>query len=192
MKKKIDKLIQYIELLDEWNEKFNLVSYKTIDELLINHIIDSLSIMELLNFKDQKIGDVGTGAGLPGIVLSILLPSNQYVLIEPKKKYYQFLKKVISKLKLNNINLINNKIEEIDDLDTYNMILSRAVGSLNNLCSLKSINRSNLLIFYKGIKVFNELSTFNFKDFKIIFIKKIKLLEKYNQNHYIIALIKKD
>ena len=90
MENRINKLIKYIEILNEWNERLNLVSYKSIKEFLIDHIIDSFSIMELLNFKNLKIGDVGTGPGLPGIILSILLPFNRFVLIEPKKKYYRF------------------------------------------------------------------------------------------------------
>jgi len=144
--------------------------------------------MEILNFKDQKIGDVGTGPGLPGIVLSIVLNSNQYVLIEPGRKYYSFLKKSILELNLDNIELINRKIQEIDDLDTYNILLSRAVGSMDQLYNLADFSKSSLLIFYKGIKVLNELLILNSKEYKIIFIKKIKLLEKYNKNHYIIAI----
>ncbi len=192
MQNKINKLIQYIEILNEWNEKFNLVSYKTIKELCIKHIIDSLSIAESLSFKDLKIGDVGSGPGLPGIILSILFPLNKYVLIEPKRKYFKFLKKVVNKLKLNCVELINKKIEEIRRLDDYDIILSRAVGSINWFCSMKSIDKKNLLLFYKGMNVLNEFKTNNFEGFKILFIKKIKLLEKYNVNHYIIGLKRKD
>jgi len=193
MKGTISRLLQYIETLSEWNEKYNLVSCKTIRELLINHIIDSLSIIELLDFKNLKIVDVGTGPGLPGIILSILSPSNRYLLVEPKKKYYRFLKKVVMKLKLGNIDLLNNKIEQIaNDLNSCDIILSRAVGKLDFFCRLKNIDKTSLLIFYKGVRVLEELSSVNLEGFKIMFIKKIKLLEKYYKSHYIIALRKKD
>ncbi len=188
----INKIIQYIEILNEWNEKFNLISYKNIKELCIHHIIDSLSIAEFVHFQRQRIGDVGTGPGLPGIVLSILFPLNKFVLIEPKKKYFRFLKKTINKLKLNNITLLHSKIQEIGGLDDYDIILNRAVSSIDYFCNLKNLHRRNLIIFYKGTNIMNELELDDFERFKIVFIKKIKLLENYNMNHYIMGLKKRD
>lgn len=178
-------------MLIEWNEKINLVSYKSITELLIDHIIDSFSIMECYRFTEKIISDIGTGAGLPGIVLSILYPSCQYVLIEPNKKYYRFLKKVIISLKLKNVELINRKVESIDDPNSLKVVISRALGEIRLFLNMTVLKRTKVLIFYKGINCFKELHYLGLPDHKIMFIKKIKILEKYNKNHYIIALKKR-
>lgn len=192
MEKKINKLIDYITMLDEWNEKINLVSYKTLEELLINHIIDSLSIMEFFYFHNKLIGDLGSGAGLPGIVLSITQPFNKYILIEPKKKYYRFLKKVIFNLNLTNIKLSNKKVENIEDVGSCNIIVSRAVEKIEWFINMSQLKDIDIIVFYKGTNVFYELQNLKLKKFKILLIKKIKILEKYNKNHYIIALKKRD
>ncbi len=188
MEKKTNLLIDYITMLDEWNEKINLVSYKTLEELLINHIIDSLSIMELFYFHNKLIGDLGSGAGLPGIVLSITQPLNKYILIEPNKKYYRFLKKVILNLNLTNIKLINKKVENIENVEFCNIIVSRAVEKIEWFINMSQLKNIDIIVFYKGFGVFHELQNLKLKKFKILLIKKIKILEKYNKNHYIIAL----
>ncbi len=191
MNNKLNQLIEYIELIDEWNKKINLISYHNIDELIIDHIIDSLSILECIDFNKNIIADIGTGPGLPGIVLSILKPNNKYYLIEPNKKYYRFLKKAVSTLKLENITIINKKIENAGEINKYNVLMSRAVGSISLLLNKKNVDNADIIIFYKGIKVFDELKEINTDKYKILFLKKIKILETYNKNHYIIALIKR-
>jgi len=181
------KIFQYIGMLDEWNEKYNLVSYKSIEELCKKHIIDSLSLIEALDLDKKIIGDIGTGCGLPGIVLALLYPNSRFILIEPKRKYFYFIKKVIDKLKIKNIKLINKKVEYVTNLGEYDIILSRAVGSIEFFYQLKNIKKRNLIILYKGEKIFKELSENSYDGWEIVFIKKIKLLEMYNINHYIIG-----
>lgn len=191
MQKQINKLIEYIVLLDQWNEKINLVSYKDIKDLIINHIIDSLSLLECIRFRDQAIADIGTGPGLPGLVLSLFMRDNFFTLIEPKKKYFRFLKKVIFSLKIDNIKLIPEQVEDIKTNDISSIMIFRAVSTIKDIIRKRNIRNSDILIFYKGYKVFHELVSLPQEQYKILFIKKIKILEKYNKNHYIIALKKR-
>ena len=190
MKDKIDKLMVYIDLLNKWSSKYNLVSYRSINELMIDHIIDSFSLMEVIKLKDQVIGDIGTGPGLPGIVLSILNPDCKFLLIEPKKKYYRFLKKVKDLLNLRNVELYNNRVENIEDFHQFNMLISRAVGGLGLILKLRKVDPECMIVLYKGANLLNELNDLKQNNIKIKFIKKIKILEMYNRNHYIIALNK--
>ena len=146
--------------------------------------------MEVIKLKDQVIGDIGTGPGLPGIVLSILNPDCKFLLIEPKKKYYRFLKKVKDLLNLRNVELYNNRVENIEDFHQFNMLISRAVGGLGLILKLRKVDPECMIVFYKGANLLNELNDLKQNNIKIKFIKKIKILEMYNRNHYIIALNK--
>lgn len=188
-----NKIIAFIKLLLKWNEKINLISIKTLDELFINHILDSLSIIEFFPSTPNKVYDIGPGAGFPGIILSILKPENSFILLEPEKKYFIFLKKVIQDLKLSNIILINKKIEEYQGEipEPFDMILNRAVKEINYIYQIsKNLRNSDKvpIFFFKGINFFNEIKSIKRITTFIVVIKKIKLLEIYNKNHYIVSI----
>lgn len=173
----------------------NLVSFENIEDLIINHVIDSISLLEVTDFNNFLIADIGTGAGFPGIILAIFQPNNQYYFFEPNKKYYLFLKKVIAELKLMNIQLINNKIENYSEKQKvyFDIITNRAVSDINgiyNICKYY-VHQNTILYFFKGEKYVNEINAINFDELKIFFIKKTKILEMHNKNHYIIALTKR-
>lgn len=190
---KIEKLYQYLLLLCQWNEKMNLVSLQDLDDLIIGHVLDSLGILEIGSLQG-KIIDIGPGAGFPGIILAVFQPDNQYVFFEPNKKYYIFLKKVISELSLKNVQLINSRVENHIKSDeiSFDHIFSRAVGDMNfifNICR-HLVNKHTVLYFLKGEQYLQEIQQLEHKELKIFFIKKVKILEMYNKNHYIIALIR--
>lgn len=188
----INKLIDFLNLLIGWNEKYNLISINSIEELFISHVLDSFSLLECHTFNNLRICDIGTGAGFPGLILSILMPQNKYYFFEPQKKYYLFLKKTIAELKLDNISLINEKIENYQWplKEIFDIILSRAVGKINHIIKIcgKFFYNQNELLFLKGSQLFNELALLKRINGDIIFIKKVKILEMHNKNHYIIAI----
>ena len=136
--------LYYRELI-EWNNKINLTTITDYYSVQIKHFLDSLTITLALPGKDVErsdfnIIDIGTGAGFPGVPLKILLPQVRLVLVEPTTKKAVFLRNIIHKLELENIEILNNRAEEAAHLSPYReqfaLVLSRAVASLPALLEL--------------------------------------------------------
>ena len=127
---------EYMQLLLEWNEKMNLTAITEPKEVLIKHFIDSISIKPYIE-KGEKVLDVGTGAGFPGIPLKIVLPSNEFILLDSLNKRTNFLKQVITNLKLEKIEAVHGRAEEFCKVpkkrEGYDIVTSRAVAKLNVL-----------------------------------------------------------
>lgn len=126
---------QYMKLLIEWNEKMNLTAITEPQEVLTKHFIDSLSIVPYITEK-EKILDIGTGAGFPGIPLKIVLPQNSFVLLDSLNKRIHFLQEVIEQLKLEKIEAIHERAEEFckeEKREKYDIVVSRAVAKLKVL-----------------------------------------------------------
>jgi len=126
---------KYMQLLLQWNEKMNLTAITEPKEVITKHFIDSLTIANLIE-KDQKIIDVGTGAGFPGIPLSII-KKQDITLIDSLNKRITFLEEVKKELKLKQIKAIHTRAEEFaknkKERETYDIATSRAVAPLNVL-----------------------------------------------------------
>lgn len=133
--KQIENFYNYMNLLLEWNEKMNLTAITEPNEVILKHFIDSLTIANLIE-KDQKVIDVGTGAGFPGIPLSIVKEEN-ITLLDSLNKRITFLEEVINKLELKNIKAIHARVEEFaknkKERESYDIATSRAVAPLNVL-----------------------------------------------------------
>jgi len=104
----IDALIQYLELLIKWNKAYNLTAIRDPNEMLVKHLIDSLSIAPYV--KGQNILDVGTGPGLPGIPMAILFPETNFLLLDSNGKKTRFLTQSKITLGLKNIEILNGRV----------------------------------------------------------------------------------
>ena len=152
--KQIENFYKYMNLLLEWNEKMNLTAITEPNEVILKHFIDSLTIANLIE-KDQKVIDVGTGAGFPGIPLSIVKEEN-ITLLDSLNKRIIFLEEVINKLELKNIKAIHARVEEFaknkKERESYDIATSRAVASLNVLLEylLPLVKLNGICICMKG------------------------------------------
>lgn len=124
-------LIDYLQLLDKWNKAYNLTAVRQMDQMLIRHIMDSLVVMPYL--QDQRLIDVGTGAGLPGIPLAIALTNHQFFLLDSLGKRIRFLKQVKHQLALTNIEIIQSRVEDYQITPLFTGVISRAFASLTEM-----------------------------------------------------------
>lgn len=135
-KKQIEKFYNYMNLLLEWNEKINLTAIIEPREVILKHFVDSLTIAKYIK-DDEKLIDVGTGAGFPGIPLSIVKENTDIVLLDSLNKRINFLEEVKENLKLENITTIHGRAEEFGknkkEREIYDIATSRAVAPLNIL-----------------------------------------------------------
>ena len=125
----IEKNLSYLKLLLETNQEYNLTSITDTKEATIKHLLDSLSIYQLL--EGETIADIGSGGGTPGIPLAIAFPKKSFLLVESKQKKAAFLVGVVKQLKLKNVRVINKRAEEVTATRAPETIISRALGSLD-------------------------------------------------------------
>jgi len=159
-KEQIKKISRYLELLIQWNQKINLTSLKTPQEIIIKHFLDSISCIKVINkytdTEEISVIDVGTGAGFPGMPIKIICPSIKLSLLEARKKKTMFLEKVIEEMNFKQVKILNGRAETFgkgaDYREKYDIAISRAVARLNVLseCCLPLVRVGGLFIAQKG------------------------------------------
>ena len=168
----LEKFMRLVPIYKDWNSKVNLISRRDIENLFTNHILHSLSIVNIIEFESStSVLDVGTGGGFPGIPLAIFFPNVKFTLLDSIGKKIKVVESVSKDLSLSNVTAINDRVE--NHFDTYDFILSRAVAKMDKFYSLvnknfnsKSINEiPNGIISLKGGDLKDELK--NFKEKKI-------------------------
>lgn len=173
-----EQFSKLFDLYSDWNAKINVVSRKDIDELYLRHVLHSLGIAKVLQFKDgTNIMDVGTGGGFPGIPLAILYPECHFHLVDSVNKKLKVINAVAEGLGLTNIKTSHKRAEDIDE--RFDFIVSRAVtampsfvGWVKNKVNKKSKNElKNGILYLKGgdlteeLKDFPKATIYNLTDF---------------------------
>ena len=188
----------YMELLLEWNEKINLTAITDENDIVLKHFVDSLTIKKYIS-ENEKIIDIGTGAGFPGIPLAIMNKYNEITLMDSLNKRIVFLNDVIDKLKLNNVKAIHSRAEELarnkNHREKYDVAVSRAVANLSTLVEymLPFVRIGGKCICMKGPNIEEELKNAKkaIKELggEVIKIENFKLPESDNERN--IVIIKK-
>lgn len=132
-KKQEIQLEEYARLLIEWNKKFNLTTILELEDIYLKHFYDSICIVKSIDLnKVEKLCDIGTGAGFPGIVIKVFFPHIKVTLIESNLKKCTFLNEVIKKLELKDIEVINERAEIFSkkNKELYDVVTCRAVSHL--------------------------------------------------------------
>lgn len=140
----ISLLMDYLFLIEKWNKAYNLTAIRDPKEMLKLHLLDSLSIFSLVvqRATGNRLLDVGTGAGLPGVVLAILNPEFQVCLLDTNGKKCRFLNQVQIELGVQNIQVIHDRVENYRSPTGFNIILSRAFATLKDMTD----NAEHLLV----------------------------------------------
>ena len=163
-KEQIEQFHEYMRLLKDWNEKINLTAITEPKEIITKHFVDSLTIQDYINESDKVI-DVGTGAGFPGIPLKIAKPKLNITLLDSLNKRITFLEEVISKLGLTNIYCVHGRVEDyaLEKREFYDVAVSRAVAELPVLLEylLPLVKVGGKCICMKGPKAIEEIEKSN-------------------------------
>ena len=130
--KQIENLIKYFDLLIETNKVMNLTAIREEESILEKHFIDSLLLTKIIREDEKNIIDIGTGAGFPGLVLSIVYPDKNFLLVDSVKKKIFFINTVIEKIGLKNVKTSTERAEELikDNREKFDVALCRGVANL--------------------------------------------------------------
>jgi len=150
------KLDQFAQILIEDGVKLGLIGPREVDRIWDRHILNCAAISELIT-DGQSIIDIGSGAGLPGLVLAILNPQSKVTLIEPMQRRYDFLTNTVKKLDLKNVSILKDRAENVSV--QAQVVTSRAVAPLNKLLewSLPLVLKNGKVLAIKGEKAQDEL-----------------------------------
>ena len=196
-KEQISKFETFLNLLLEWNEKFNLTAITDKDEIEEKHFIDSIELVKYFDVKNKTLLDVGSGAGFPGIPLAIVEPTLQVTLLESNGKRVSFLREAIKVLGLQNIDIIQGRVEELGTREKYDFVTARAVKELNILLELcfYLVKVNGSFIAYKSSGVDEEIlnAKHAFKCLQIEDYKKFDyFLPKSKNSRVFLGILKKN
>ena len=181
----VSQLAEYLTLFDKWNKAYNLSAIRKVPEMVSRHILDSLSVVPYIAV--EKIIDVGTGGGLPGIPLAIIFPEKQFTLLDSNGKKTRFLFQVKTQLQLGNVTIENARVEKYHPEQKFDAVISRAFSSLKDMTD----NCHHLLaeygLFYamKGVYPEHELREVE-KHYKVSASHPLQVPGEEGQRHLLV------
>jgi 16S rRNA (guanine527-N7)-methyltransferase len=160
---KLELLLQFITLIEKWNKTYNLTAVRDREAMSRLHILDSLAILPHLH--GNRLIDIGTGAGLPGIPLAIYRPEMEFVLLDSNGKKTRFVQQAILELKLKNVRVLQSRVEDYQPIELFDSVISRAFTNLNDMVQITShlLAEDGLLLAMKGQLPTDELAALTAK-----------------------------
>lgn len=182
-----EKIDQYIDLATTFNKTHNLFVRKDKEEIYNKDILDCLPIIKLIK-PNKTVADLGSGGGLPGILLSITKPKNKITLIESNQKKCYFLRSIVHTLDLKNTTVLNKKLTKQNKLGVFDIITARAFASIEKIIRLttNNISEKSKYILLKGReeKTQEELKLLDTKKYRYEIIK----LDNKNQERNLVLI----
>ncbi len=154
-------LLKYQDALVLWNKAYNLTAIRDPKEMLVKHLLDSLSILK--DLPQGRLLDIGTGGGMPGMIIALCQPERQCVLLDSNGKKIRFLKQFIADLKLQNVIAVQTRVEDqdsIQELGQFDVITSRAFASLTDFvkASAPYMHEKSIIASMKGLVPNDEIA----------------------------------
>jgi len=157
----VEQLLKFHSLIIKWNKVYNLSAIRDPIESIKKHFLDSLSILSFI--RPELLLDVGSGAGLPGIIIAIMKPNTSVFVIDSVGKKCRFMQTVKTELSLNNLSVINSRVESYDYHKTFPQIVSRAFSNVAD-----TIEKTKHLISSDGRYLLMKGDTIETEDIKLL------------------------
>ena len=178
------KINGYLDGLLKWNKAYNLTAIRNPREMVVKHLLDSLSVYQAIS--GTALLDVGTGPGLPGIPLAICFPHRQFTLLDSNGKKTRFLLQMKQELELDNIRVIHDRIEALDAAQPFDCITCRAFSSLQDFVAhcLHLLKPGGFLLAMKGRVPDDEIAALDHSEVRVE-IEKIEVPFLSDERHLI-------
>jgi 16S rRNA (guanine527-N7)-methyltransferase len=166
-KQQQERLLEYLRQLLKWNKTYNLTAIRDPELALVQHVFDSLAIIKPLNnFIQQRdqdknaVLDVGSGAGLPGVIIATMMPKVIVTCVDTVEKKIAFVRQVSGVLALNNVKAIHQRVELMQD-EKFDVVTSRAFATLQDFATLagERVEKNGILLAMKGKIPHDEIET---------------------------------
>lgn len=152
-------LLSYVELLKKWNRVYNLTALRDPEKMLTHHLLDALSVWPYIKGA-KRVADIGSGGGIPGIPLALVLPDCHVTLVETNQKKSTFLTQVRIELKLENVEIVNRRAEEYQPEEKFDVVISRAFSSLVDFVAIARhlVAQQGKMVAMKGVYPQEEMA----------------------------------
>jgi len=162
-----DHYLAYVELLSKWNQAYNLTAVKRPEDMLQRHVLDSLSVISFI--KGNRCLDVGTGPGLPGMILALAQAEAHWILLDSNQKKVRFLRHVKIELEVSNVEIVQSRIKSYKPEMEFDTVICRAFAPLNRMLEQTKhlITQDNQLLAMKGKQVSDEIDKLGEHEFLI-------------------------
>jgi 16S rRNA (guanine527-N7)-methyltransferase len=147
---KIGQLLAFIKLIEKWNKAYNLTAIRDPVAMVSLHLLDSLAVAPFI--VGQRVIDIGTGAGLPGIPLAICFPDIEFTLLDSNAKKTRFVQQALLELKLNNVHVYHHRVENFQPEHGFDTAITRAFADLSDIVELTRhlLGQEGVLLAMKG------------------------------------------
>jgi 16S rRNA (guanine527-N7)-methyltransferase len=156
---KVNQLITYIELLLKWNKVYSLTAITNTQDIITHHMLDGLTVVPYIN-SYHKIIDVGSGMGVPGVIIAIWYPEHHVTALDSNSKKTAFLQQVTIELGLNNLHVVTSRVESYIPETKFDMVISRAFADTNRFMNLTKhlLCQNGIFMAMKSEKAMDELN----------------------------------
>ncbi len=154
------RLTALVELLAKWNRVYNLTAVRDPRAMVVRHILDSLVVLPFLT--RGRLLDVGTGAGLPGLPIAIMRPDLRVTLLDSNAKKLRFVRQASAELRLANVEIVQQRMEQYRPEQAFDMVISRAVASIGGIYrdTARLVRPGGRFLFMKGACPHQEVAAF--------------------------------
>ena len=152
-----NKLIQYLALLEKWNQIYNLTAIRGGEKMVTGHLLDCLAVIPYMT--GTRVLDAGSGAGFPGIPLAVARPDIQVALLDSNHKKAAFLRQAVAELQLKNVTVVCERVETWNAVEKFDCIISRAFAEIAEFIALTRhlLAPGGVLAAMKGVYPFEEI-----------------------------------
>jgi 16S rRNA (guanine527-N7)-methyltransferase len=156
-----EKLLQFTYFLEKWNKTYNLTAIRSVEKMVILHILDSASVYRYLT--GNSIIDIGTGGGIPGIIFAVLNPKLKVTLLDTSQKKTRFLRFAVRELNLENVTVVCERVEKFQAKTPFDVVISRAFSEVSDFIQLSGhlCSDSGFIYAMKGPRVETEKQVSN-------------------------------
>lgn len=181
----IQTLVSYLAMLEKWNKAYNLTAIRDVEQMIALHLLDSLATLPYIT--GENIIDVGTGPGLPGMVLAICYPNKQFTLLDSNGKKTRFLTQVKMELGIQNVTVANERVEKHPHQGEYDHVISRAFASIQDMINwtLPLPNHTGNFLAMKGVYPSEEIASLP-QEVEVVLIEPLNVPNVQAERHMVV------